>query len=95
MSLTELLDSDPEPNPSPQRPAPSVVDYRPPSRTKRMLTQVGRLFTLGLEVVRLTFRRPFQVRELIEHFWFIASVSVLPAALVAIPFGAVIALQLG
>ena len=60
-----------------------------------MLRQTGRLYALGLEVVRQTFRRPFQVRELIEQFWFIASVSLLPAALVSIPFGAVIALHLG
>ena len=38
---------------------------------------------------------PFQVREFIQQAWFIASVTILPAALVSIPFGAVIALQLG
>jgi phospholipid/cholesterol/gamma-HCH transport system permease protein len=37
----------------------------------------------------------FQWRETIEQAWFIASVTILPAALVAIPFGAVIALQIG
>jgi phospholipid/cholesterol/gamma-HCH transport system permease protein len=94
MSIDELLDSDP-PVPHARPVPPAFVDYRPPSRPARAFTQVGRLFTLGLEVVRLTFRRPFQVRELIEQFWFAASVSVLPAALVSIPFGAVIALQLG
>jgi phospholipid/cholesterol/gamma-HCH transport system permease protein len=41
------------------------------------------------------FRRPFQTREFIQQSWFIASVTILPTALVAIPFGAVIALQLG
>jgi len=41
------------------------------------------------------FRRPFQLREFIQQSWFIASVTILPTALVAIPFGAVIALQLG
>jgi phospholipid/cholesterol/gamma-HCH transport system permease protein len=56
---------------------------------------VGRLFALFLDVGRLTFRRPFQMREFIEQAWFIASVTILPTALVAIPFGAVIALQLG
>ena len=45
--------------------------------------------------MRLTFKRPFQFREFIEQAWFIASVTILPTALVAIPFGAVIALQLG
>jgi phospholipid/cholesterol/gamma-HCH transport system permease protein len=57
--------------------------------------QSGRLFALFLDVVRMTFKRPFQVRELIQQAWFIASVTILPTALVAIPFGAVIALQLG
>ncbi|HVX43335.1 MAG TPA: ABC transporter permease [Mycobacteriales bacterium] len=55
----------------------------------------GRLFALGLDVGRSSFRRPFQIREFIAQAWFIASVTILPTALVAIPFGAVIALQLG
>jgi phospholipid/cholesterol/gamma-HCH transport system permease protein len=59
------------------------------------LRETGRLFALALSVVRMTFRRPFQVRELIERFWFVASVTILPTALVSIPFGAVIALQVG
>jgi phospholipid/cholesterol/gamma-HCH transport system permease protein len=57
--------------------------------------QAGRLFALFLDVGRLTFKRPFQFREFIEQSWFIASVTIVPTALVAIPFGAVIALQLG
>jgi phospholipid/cholesterol/gamma-HCH transport system permease protein len=57
--------------------------------------QAGRLFAMFLDVGRLTFKRPFQVREFIEQAWFIASVTIIPTALVAIPFGAVIALQLG
>ena len=57
--------------------------------------QSGRLFALFLDVGRLTFRPPFQFREFIQQAWFIASVTILPTALVAIPFGAVIALQLG
>jgi len=59
------------------------------------VSEFGRLFAMGLDVVVAIFRRPFQVRELIQQFWFIASVSILPAMLVAIPFGAVITLQLG
>jgi phospholipid/cholesterol/gamma-HCH transport system permease protein len=57
--------------------------------------QSGRLFALFLDVIRLTWKRPFQGREFIQQAWFIASVTILPTALVAIPFGAVIALQLG
>src|SRR5256885_12366905 len=61
----------------------------------RGLAQVGRLTSLAWDVARLTFRRPFQFRELVQQCWFFASVTILPTALVAIPFGAVIALQLG
>ncbi|WP_166677584.1 MlaE family ABC transporter permease [Amycolatopsis arida] len=50
---------------------------------------------MALDVLVLMFRRPFQPREIVQQFWFVASVSILPAALVAIPFGAVITLQLG
>jgi phospholipid/cholesterol/gamma-HCH transport system permease protein len=57
--------------------------------------QSGRLFALFLDVGRMTFKRPFQGREFIQQSWFIASVTILPTMLVSIPFGAVIALQLG
>ncbi|MCX2968330.1 ABC transporter permease [Streptomyces sp. TRM70308] len=59
------------------------------------LREIGALFALALTVLRETFRRPFQAREFVEQFWFIASVTILPAMLVTIPFGAVIALQVG
>ncbi|SDX48556.1 phospholipid/cholesterol/gamma-HCH transport system permease protein [Saccharopolyspora shandongensis] len=53
------------------------------------------MFALALDVVRAMPSRPFQIREFIQQCWFIASVTILPTALVSIPFGAVIALQLG
>ncbi|WP_076262147.1 MlaE family ABC transporter permease [Intrasporangium flavum] len=59
------------------------------------LRQSGSLFALALDVFRALPRRPFQVKEFIQQAWFIASVTILPTALVSIPFGAVIALQLG
>ncbi|GAB3878244.1 MlaE family ABC transporter permease [Terrabacter terrigena] len=59
------------------------------------LRQSGSLFALALDVFRAMPRRPFQVKEFIQQAWFIASVTILPTALVSIPFGAVIALQLG
>jgi phospholipid/cholesterol/gamma-HCH transport system permease protein len=70
-------------------------DPRSPVRGLGALRQTGELFVLAVSVVRLMFKRPLQVRELVEQFWFIASVTILPSALVSIPFGAVIALQLG
>jgi len=61
----------------------------------RALNSVGDVFALALDTIRATFRRPFAGREALEQFWFVVSVSWIPAILVAIPFGAVIALQLG
>ncbi len=57
--------------------------------------ETGRLFALALEVGRNLPKRPFQLREFVQQCWFIASVTILPTALVSIPFGAVIAMQLG
>ncbi|WP_307837175.1 ABC transporter permease [Aeromicrobium sp. YIM 150415] len=61
----------------------------------RALSSTGSLFALGLDTIRSTFKRPFAARDVLEQFWFVVSVSWIPAMLVAIPFGAVIALQLG
>lgn len=57
--------------------------------------EAGKIFRLFLEVLRGLFQRPFQFREFIDQSWFIASVTILPSALVAIPFGAVVAMQTG
>ena len=55
----------------------------------------GKLFAFGLDVGRNLFKRPFQTREFLQQAWFIASVTIVPTALVAIPFGTVIALPVG
>lgn len=60
-----------------------------------VLRMAGVFFAFCLDTMRAVFRRPFQVREFVQQAWFISSVSILPAALVSIPFGAVITLQLG
>jgi phospholipid/cholesterol/gamma-HCH transport system permease protein len=60
-----------------------------------VIAQSGRFVAFSLDTVRGLVRPPFQAREFVQQAWFISSVSILPAALVAIPFGAVIALQLG
>jgi len=64
-------------------------------RAQAPLRQTGNLFALFLDTGRAMFRRPVQVAEFVQQAWFIASVTILPTALVSIPFGAVIALQLG
>ncbi|GAA1298135.1 ABC transporter permease [Streptomyces sanglieri] len=87
------------PEPPPARSAGATASQRPeqkaPNRLLSPLRETGKLFSLAATVGREVFRRPFQVREFIEQFWFVASVTILPAALVSIPFGAVIALQVG
>lgn len=65
------------------------------SLATRPLARTGELFALFMDVGRMLFKRPFQWRELIEQAWFVASVTILPTCLVSIPFGAVIALELG
>lgn len=59
------------------------------------IATAGKLFAFALDVFFALFRRPFQFREFIQQAWFIASVTIVPIALVAIPFGAVVALQTG
>jgi phospholipid/cholesterol/gamma-HCH transport system permease protein len=65
------------------------------SRVLAPIGTAGKLFAFALDVGRAGFRRPFQLREFLQQAWFIASVTIVPTALVAIPFGAVIALQVG
>jgi len=65
------------------------------SKVLAPVATAGGLFAFGLDVGRQLFRRPFQFREFLTQAWFIASVTIIPTALVAIPFGAVISLQIG
>ena len=55
----------------------------------------GNLFAFALDVLVALFRRPFQLKEFLVQAWFIVKVTIVPTAFVAIPFGAVIALQTG
>ncbi len=57
--------------------------------------ETGSFAAMSLDTLRAAFRRPFQWREFLQQTWFAASVSILPTSLVAIPFGAIIALQTG
>jgi len=66
-----------------------------PSVISKPMKPVGEMFALFLDALRYSFKRPFQGREFIDQAWFVASVTIVPTMLVAIPFGAVIALQIG
>jgi phospholipid/cholesterol/gamma-HCH transport system permease protein len=79
-----------EPLPLPRRPRRSLA-----ARAGDLVDAVGGLIGFSAKTLRMLFVPPFQTREFIQQTEFIAFVSVLPAMLVSIPFGAVIALQLG
>src|ERR1700761_6094658 len=66
-----------------------------PAFVARPMKPVGEMFALFLDTLRALPKRPFQWKEFIDQAWFVASVTILPTMLVSIPFGAVIALQLG
>lgn len=55
----------------------------------------GGLFAFMLDIGVALFRRPFQLKEFLIQAWFIVTVTIVPTMLTAIPFGAVIALQVG
>jgi phospholipid/cholesterol/gamma-HCH transport system permease protein len=66
-----------------------------PGFISKPMKPTGEMFALFLDTIRASFKRPFQTREFIDQAWFVASVTIVPTMLVAIPFGAVIALQIG
>ncbi|WP_344772241.1 ABC transporter permease [Nocardioides panacisoli] len=76
-------------------PAPAPPRKSAATRLGELVDGVGGLVAFSGKTLRLVPQRPFQTREFVQQTEFIAFVSVLPAMLVSIPFGAVIALQLG
>jgi phospholipid/cholesterol/gamma-HCH transport system permease protein len=61
--------------------------------------EFGALAALVLDTVwatgRALVRRNFSWKEFVEQAWFLASVSLLPTLLIALPFGLVLVLQVG
>lgn len=55
----------------------------------------GQVAGMSWDVAKMTFTTRFQTREFIEQAWFVTSVTLMPTILISIPFGAVIALQVG
>ena len=62
---------------------------------RSIVVETGNMFAITLEAFRLMPTRPVPWRDFVRQSWFIASVAMFPAALVAIAFGATIALQVG
>jgi phospholipid/cholesterol/gamma-HCH transport system permease protein len=53
------------------------------------------MFASGFEAIRLGFRLGVPVGEFLDQCWFLAKVTTLPLILISVPFGAVIALEVG
>jgi phospholipid/cholesterol/gamma-HCH transport system permease protein len=60
-----------------------------------LLRETGNLFAISLEGLRKTWDVRHWWKEYLRQCWFIAKVCTLPSVLIAIPFGAVIALHVG
>ena len=81
---------EPEADPRPSRLAP-VAD----GAVNVIFREPGRFFAMSLDTIRAMFKWPFQWREFLQQAWFIVSVTVAPTIMVAIPFGAILSLQVG
>lgn len=60
-----------------------------------LVRETGAMAAVSLEAMRRIFNRPFPLQEFVDQCWFLAKVTTLPVILISIPFGMVIALQVG
>lgn len=60
-----------------------------------LLTETGKMFSIGLESLHVMFRRPWPKGEFIDQIWFLMKVTTVPVILVSIPFGMIISLHVG
>ena len=73
------------------------VQLRVPGSRKLggFLDESGRMFSVGLEAVHTTLRRPWPFQEFIDQIWFLIKVTTVPVILISIPFGMIISLHVG
>jgi phospholipid/cholesterol/gamma-HCH transport system permease protein len=57
--------------------------------------ETGRMFSIGLESIRLILKRPWPFQEFVSQMWFLIKVTTLPVILISIPFGMIISLHVG
>ncbi|HVX23240.1 MAG TPA: ABC transporter permease [Acidimicrobiales bacterium] len=68
---------------------------RPDGKAMVGVRETGRMFAMGLESLRQLLVKGLPVTEFFDQCWFLARVTTLPLILVSIPFGMVIALEVG
>ena len=66
-----------------------------PRKVGGFLEEAGKMYSVGLEALHTSFRRPWPVEEFISQMWFLIKVTAIPVILISIPFGMVISLQVG
>jgi phospholipid/cholesterol/gamma-HCH transport system permease protein len=64
-------------------------------KTGGFVEEAGKMFSVGLESLRLIPRRPWPFQEFISQMWFLAKVTTVPVILISIPFGMIISLHVG
>jgi phospholipid/cholesterol/gamma-HCH transport system permease protein len=64
-------------------------------KTLGFVEEAGKMFSVGLESLRLIFRRPWPLAEFLDQVWFLAKVTTVPVILISIPFGMIISLHVG
>jgi phospholipid/cholesterol/gamma-HCH transport system permease protein len=81
----------------PLRPLKALTELPLSATTKlaNLLREIGAMFAVALESIRLLLRRGLPLGEFFDQCWFLARVTTLPLILVSIPFGIVIALEVG
>jgi phospholipid/cholesterol/gamma-HCH transport system permease protein len=80
--------------PQPPRTRRASEDW-PFDRLLGLVQETGRMFAIGLDSLRQLLRHGLPVSEFFDQCWFLARVTTLPLILVSIPFGMVIALEVG
>lgn len=60
-----------------------------------ILSEIGKMFAIGLEALHVIFRRPWPRSEFVDQMWFLVRVTTVPVILVSIPFGMIISLHVG
>jgi phospholipid/cholesterol/gamma-HCH transport system permease protein len=82
-------------SPVPPRAGPRPIDGWPLDRILGLVQETGNMFAIGLDAMRQLLKRGLPMAEFFEQCWFLARVTTLPLILVSIPFGMVIALEVG
>jgi phospholipid/cholesterol/gamma-HCH transport system permease protein len=85
----------PERTKSETKPPPSRLAPVANGAVNVIFREPGRFFAMSLDTIRAMFKWPFQWKEFLQQAWFIVTVTVAPTIMVAIPFGAILSLQVG